>query len=106
MDRELTPEEKKALKDKLKQERKDLRKAKKLERKRLLEEQEDPNPLKMKEWLTLEGIREEIKNVHWLTPGELVHDSAIVLAFTVALGAYFYASDAIIALILKALGMN
>ncbi|MBO6047067.1 MAG: preprotein translocase subunit SecE [Erysipelotrichaceae bacterium] len=106
MDHKQTEEEKKALKAKLKQERKDLRAAKKLERQRLLEEQEDPNPLKLKEWLSLRGIRDEIKEVHWMTPGELAHASAIVLAFTFALGVYFYAADAVIALILKALGMN
>ena len=50
-------------KEKLKQERKELRKAKKLERQRRLEEQEDKNPLKFKEWFSLKGIRQEIKNV-------------------------------------------
>ena len=42
-------DEKQARKEKLKQERKELRKAKKLERQRRLEEQEDKNPLKCKE---------------------------------------------------------
>ncbi len=50
----------KARKEKLKQERKELRKAKKLERQRRLEEQEDKNPLKYKEWFSLKGIRQEI----------------------------------------------
>ena len=93
----------KARKEKLKQERKELRKAKKLERQRRLEEQEDKNPLK---WFSLKGIRQEIKNVHWLTKKELARDAFVVLAFTVILGVYFYGADALIALILKTLGLS
>ena len=97
----------KARKEKLKQERKELRKAKKLERQRRLEEQEeDKNPLKFKEWFSLKGIRQEIKNVHWLTKKELARDAFVVLAFTVVLGVYFYGADALIALILKTLGLS
>ena len=94
----------KARKEKLKQERKELRKAKKLERQRRLEEQK--NPLKFKEWFSLKGIRQEIKNVHWLTKKELARDAFVVLAFTVILGVYFYGADALIALILKTLGLS
>ena len=83
-----------------------LRKAKKLERQRRLEEQEDKNPLKFKEWFSLKGIRQEIKNVHWLTKKELARDAFVVLAFTVILGVYFYGADALIALILKTLGLS
>ena len=79
-------DEKQARKEKLKQERKELRKAKKLER--------------------LKGIRQEIKNVHWLTKKELARDAFVVLAFTVVLGVYFYGADALIALILKTLGLS
>ena len=93
----------KAKKEKLKQERKELRKAKKLERQRRLEEQEDKNPLKFKEWFSLKGIRQEI---HWLTKKELARDAFVVLAFTVILGVYFYGADALIALILKTLGLS
>ena len=93
----------KAKKEKLKQERKELRKAKKLERQRRLE---DKNPLKFKEWFSLKGIRQEIKNVHWLTKKELARDAFVVLAFTVILGVYFYGADALIALILKTLGLS
>ena len=96
----------KARKEKLKQERKENRKAKKLERQRRLEEQEDKNPLKFKEWFFLKGIRQEIKNVHWLTKKELARDAFVVLAFTVILGVYFYGADALIALILKTLGLS
>ena len=99
-------DEKQARKEKLKQERKELRKAKKLERQRRLEEQEDKNPLKFKEWFSLKGIRQEIKSVHWLTKKELARDAFVVLAFTVVLGVYFYGADALIALILKTLGLS
>ena len=49
----------KARKEKLKQERKELRKAKKLERQRRLEEQEDKIQLKFKEWFKIKGILHE-----------------------------------------------
>ncbi|BBH25768.1 preprotein translocase subunit SecE [Intestinibaculum porci] len=102
----MSKEEKAALKAKLKQERKELRAAKKIERKKRLEDQIDTDPLKFKDWATLSGVREEIKKIHWPTRKELAVDSGVVLAFTIILGAFFYASDAVIALILKALGMN
>ena len=106
MSDQVSKEEKQALKKKLKEERKELRAAKKIERQKRLEEQIDKDPLKFKDWCTLEGIRAEIKNIHWLTKKELAVDSGVVLAFTVILCLFFYASDAVIALILKALGMN
>jgi len=62
--------------------------------------------MKFKEWFSLKGIRAEIKNVHWLTKKELAKNSAIVLIFCFLFGVYFYASDIIIAFILKALGMK
>lgn len=62
--------------------------------------------MKIKEWLTLKGVRAEIKNIHWLTKKELAYNSFVVLVFCFLFGVYFYASDAIIAIILKALGMN
>ncbi len=62
--------------------------------------------MKMKEWCSLKGIRSEIKNIHWLTKKELAYNSIVVLVFCTLFGIYFYASDAVIAVILKALGMN
>ena len=62
--------------------------------------------MKFKEWFSLKGIRAEIKNVHWLSKKELAKNSAIVLIFCFLFGVYFYASDIIIAFILKALGMK
>lgn len=62
--------------------------------------------MKIKEWCTLKGVRAEIKNIHWLTKKELAYNSMIVLVFCFLFGIYFYGSDAIIAVILKALGMN
>ncbi len=62
--------------------------------------------MKIKEWLSLKGVRSEIKNIHWLTKKELAYNSIVVLVFCVLFGIFFVASDAIIALILKLLGMN
>ena len=62
--------------------------------------------MKIKEWLSIKGVRAEIKNIHWLPKTELAYNSFVVLVFCFLFGVYFYASDAIIAIILKALGMN
>lgn len=68
--------------------------------------EQNEQELKFKEWFNLKGIREEIKNVHWLTKKELFENSMIVLLFTFVMGLFFFGGDAIIAFILKALGMN
>lgn len=62
--------------------------------------------MKIKEWLSIKGVRSEIKNVHWLTKKELAYNSVVVLVFCFLFGVFFTASDAIIALILKLVGMN
>lgn len=62
--------------------------------------------MKIKDWFSIKGIRAEIKNIHWLSKKELAKDSFTVLVFCLLFGIYFYCSDAIIAIILKALGMN
>ncbi|MDE6952614.1 MAG: preprotein translocase subunit SecE [Erysipelotrichales bacterium] len=62
--------------------------------------------MKFKEWFSIKGVRTEIKNIHWLTKKELMYNSVVVLVFCFLFGVYFYGSDAIIALIMKALGMN
>lgn len=62
--------------------------------------------LRFREWFNLKGIRSEIKNVHWLTKKELFNNSATVLLFTFIMGLFFFGGDAVIAFILKALGMN
>ena len=70
--------------------------------------------LKFKEWFNLKGIRAEIKNVFFkkrkndndLTKKELFNNSLTVLVFTFVMGLFFFGGDAVIAFILKALGMN
>ena len=62
--------------------------------------------LKFREWFNLKGIREEVKNIHWLTKKELFQNSAIVILFTFVMGLFFFGGDAVIAFLLKALGMN
>ena len=62
--------------------------------------------MKFREWFSIPSIRAEIKNISWLSKKELVQNSVTVLVFCLVMGIFFYAGDAIIALILKALGMN
>ena len=69
----------------------------------IIDEQQE---LKFREWFNLKGIREEVKNIHWLTKKELFQNSAIVILFTFVMGLFFFGGDAVIAFILKALGMN
>lgn len=68
--------------------------------------EESEHELKFREWFNLKGIRAEIKNVHWLTKKELFQNSAIVLIFTFIMGLFFFGGDAIIAFILRTLGMD
>ena len=62
--------------------------------------------VKFRDWFNLKGIRSEIKKISWLSKKELAQNSAIVLLFCFVLGLYFFAGDAVIALIFKALGIN
>ena len=68
--------------------------------------EEVEHELRFKEWFNLKGIREEIKKVHWLTKKELFNYSVVVLVFTFVMGLFFFGGDAVIAFILKALGMD
>lgn len=62
--------------------------------------------MKFRDWFNLKEIRSEIKKISWLSKKELAQNSAIVLLFCFVLGLYFFAGDAVIALIFKALGIN
>lgn len=62
--------------------------------------------MKFKEWFSISGIRAEIRNISWLSKKDLAKNSAIVLSFCFIMGLFFFGGDAVIALILKALGMN
>ena len=68
--------------------------------------EEVEHELRFNEWFNLKGIREEIKKVHWLTKKELFNNSVVVLVFTFVMGLFFFGGDAVIAFILKALGMD
>lgn len=68
--------------------------------------EEVEHELRFKEWFNLKGICEEIKKVHWLTKKELFNNSVVVLVFTFVMGLFFFGGDAVIAFILKALGMD
>ncbi len=54
----------------------------------------------------LKGVVVEAKKVSWLKKGDLALNTGTVLLFCLVLGLYFYASDAIIAVILRALGLS
>ncbi|WP_249029178.1 preprotein translocase subunit SecE [Tannockella kyphosi] len=62
--------------------------------------------MKFKEWFSIKAIKSEAKQVSWLSKKELVKNSFTVLVFCFVMALFFYAGDAIIALILKALGTN
>lgn len=62
--------------------------------------------MKFKDWFSIKGIRSEIKNISWLTKKELAQNSAVVLLFCFVMGVFFFGGDAIIAAILRALGMR
>ncbi len=62
--------------------------------------------MKFKDWFSIKGVRSEIKNISWLTKKELAQNSAVVLLFCFVMGIFFFGGDAIIAAILKALGMR
>ena len=62
--------------------------------------------MKFRDWFSLKGIRSEIKRISWLSKKQLAQNSVIVLLFCFVLGLYFFAGDAVIALIFKALGIN
>lgn len=62
--------------------------------------------LRFRDWFNLKGIRAEIKNINWLSKKELINNSLTVLLFTFVMGLFFFGGDAVIAFILKALGMD
>lgn len=62
--------------------------------------------MKFKEWFSVKEIKNEAKKVSWLTKKDLAKNASTVLLFCLTMGVFFYAGDAIIALILKALGTN
>lgn len=62
--------------------------------------------MKFKEWFSIKGIKSEMKQVRWLTKKELLTNSITVLSFCLIMALFFFGSDAVIAIILKALGLN
>ncbi len=62
--------------------------------------------MKFRDWFSISGVRSEIKQVSWLSKKELAKNSAIVLLFCFILGIFFFLGDAVIAAILRALGMK
>ena len=61
--------------------------------------------MKFKDWFSIKGIRAEMKHVSWLSKKDLVKNSSIVVIFCLVFGLFFMASDTIIAVIFKVLGI-
>lgn len=62
--------------------------------------------MKFRDWFSIKGIRAEMKKVTWLSKKELFQNSATVIAFCLVMGIFFFASDAVIAIILRMLGLS
>jgi preprotein translocase subunit SecE len=62
--------------------------------------------MKFRDWFSIQGVRSEVKNVSWLSKKQLVLNSMTVLLFCFVMGLFFFGGDAVIATILKALGMK
>lgn len=61
--------------------------------------------MKFKDWFSFKGIRAEMKHVSWLSKKELIKNSSIVVIFCLVFGLFFMASDTVIAVIFKVLGI-
>ena len=62
--------------------------------------------MKFKDWFSFSAIKNEAKKVTWLKKKDLAKNTATVFAFCFVLGVFFYLSDAVIALILRFLGLS
>ena len=62
--------------------------------------------MKFKDWFSFKGIRAEMKHVSWLSKKELIKNSSIVVIFCLVFGLFFMASDTVIAVIFKVLGIQ
>lgn len=59
----------------------------------------------MLKWFSIRGIWTEIKRIRWSSPKELAKDSTTVLVFTASFALYFALCTAVIAALLKFLGV-
>lgn len=60
----------------------------------------------MLKWFSLSGIFTEIKRIRWPKQDEILHSSAVVVAFIVFFGAFFVISEAAIAYFLRLIGIG
>lgn len=79
------------------------KKIRKAEKKQFIEESYDNDPLKFRDWFSIKGIRNELKNVSWLSLSDLFKASATVIGFSLFMMLFFFAGDTAIAEILKSL---
>ncbi len=60
----------------------------------------------MLKWFSLSGIFTEIKRIRWPKQSELLRLSTIVIIFIIFFGAFFVASEAIVAFFLQLIGIG
>lgn len=60
----------------------------------------------MLKWFSLSGISKEVKRIRWPKGKDVAEGTGEVLLFVVAFGAFFIASDLVITLILKLIGIG
>lgn len=79
------------------------KKIRKAEKKQFIEESYDNDPLKIKDWFSVKGIRNELKNVSWLSLSDLFKASVTVIGFSLFMMLFFFVGDTAIVEILKSL---
>lgn len=60
----------------------------------------------MLKWFSLSGIFTEIKRIRWPKQNELFRLTSIVIIFIIFFGVFFVASEALVALFLKMIGIG
>lgn len=55
-------------------------------------------------WFSIEGIRTEIKRIRWPKGDEFTESISDVLAFSIAMGAFFVVCDTVIAVFIRFIG--
>jgi preprotein translocase SecE subunit len=57
-------------------------------------------------WFSIEGIMTEVKRIRWPRANDMVKDSLIVIIFTTAFGIFFVVAEALVALLLRLIGIG
>jgi len=57
-------------------------------------------------WFSISGVIEEARRVRWPKRKDLLNDFVVVIVFTVFFGITFVASDLLVAMVLRLLGIG